>query len=92
MTYEVYRFSSLGFGIIHCRGGADRSGLVAALCLFVDEGTSAKDADRQLSILYGHFPYLWSRTGAMDRSFWAFVASSAGPRRLGDVAAASRVR
>jgi protein tyrosine/serine phosphatase len=78
--------------LVHCRGGADRSGLVAALYLFVEEGASAEDADRQLSIFYGHFPYLGSRTGAMDRSFWAFVASSAGPRHLGGDAIASQIR
>jgi protein tyrosine/serine phosphatase len=66
--------------LVHCRAGADRSGLISALYRFVEEGASARDADRQLSLLYGHFPYLWSRTGAMDESFWAFVRSSHQPR------------
>jgi len=63
--------------LIHCQAGADRSGLVAALYRYSETGASAADADRELSLIYGHFPYLMSRSGAMDDSFWAFVHSSA---------------
>jgi len=63
--------------LVHCKSGADRSGLVAALYRFSETGASAADADRELSLAYGHFPYLTSRSGAMDDSFWAFVRSSA---------------
>ena len=68
--------------LIHCKSGADRSGLVAALYRFSETGASAADADRELSLVYGHFPYLTSRSGAMDDSFWAFVHSTdrASPR------------
>ncbi|MHB1861538.1 MAG: dual specificity protein phosphatase family protein [Gemmatimonadaceae bacterium] len=59
--------------LIHCQGGADRSGLVAALYEAVIEGKSVDEADGQLSLRYGHFPYLGSRTGAMDQSYWAYV-------------------
>jgi protein tyrosine/serine phosphatase len=59
--------------LIHCKSGADRSGLVAALYRFSEAGASAVEADRELSLIYGHFPYLTSRSGAMDDSFWAFV-------------------
>ncbi len=59
--------------LIHCKSGADRTGLVAALYRFSETGASAAEADRELSLVYGHFPYLTSRTGAMDDSFWAFV-------------------
>jgi protein tyrosine/serine phosphatase len=62
--------------LIHCRSGSDRSGLVAALFRFAVQHASAADADRQLSLLYGHFPYLTSKTSAMDKSFWAFVRES----------------
>jgi protein tyrosine phosphatase (PTP) superfamily phosphohydrolase (DUF442 family) len=61
--------------LIHCQSGADRSGLVAALFRYAVAGASAAEADRQLSLLYGHFPYLTSRSGAMDDSFWAYVAA-----------------
>ena len=59
--------------LIHCQGGADRSGLVAALYEAVIEGKSVDEADGQLSLRYGHFPYLGSKTGAMDQSYWAYV-------------------
>ena len=59
--------------LIHCRSGADRTGLVAALYRYAVEHADAAEADKQLSLAYGHFPYLTSKTGAMDDSFWAFV-------------------
>ena len=72
--------------LIHCQSGADRSGLVAALYLFAIAGQRAEVAAQQLSLFYGHFPYLFSRTGAMDRSFWRYarppsppVGNAAGP-------------
>jgi protein tyrosine/serine phosphatase len=63
--------------LIHCKSGADRAGLIAALYRFSETGASAADADRELSLVYGHFPYLTSRSSAMDDSYWAFVHSSA---------------
>jgi protein tyrosine phosphatase (PTP) superfamily phosphohydrolase (DUF442 family) len=63
--------------LVHCRSGADRSGLVAALYDYAVRGDSAAEADRQLSLAYGHFPYLTSRSGAMDASFAAFVRAPA---------------
>ncbi|MGE5270323.1 MAG: dual specificity protein phosphatase family protein [Thiohalocapsa sp.] len=66
--------------LIHCRSGADRSGLVAALYRYAVDGAKPVEADRQLSLYYGHFPYLTSRSGAMDTSFWAYVAATAGKR------------
>jgi len=62
--------------LIHCKSGADRAGLVAALYRFAETGASAAEADQELSLVYGHFPYLTSRSRAMDDSFWAFVAAS----------------
>ena len=55
--------------LVHCMGGADRSGLAAALYEFLDAHKSAAEAARQLSFWYGHFPWLTSKTGAMDRAF-----------------------
>jgi protein tyrosine/serine phosphatase len=63
--------------LVHCKSGADRAGLVAALYRYAGEGKSAREADRELSLVYGHFPYLMSKTGAMDESFWAFVGTAA---------------
>jgi len=59
--------------LVHCEGGADRTGLVAALYLAEVEKWPATKAVGQLSLLYGHFPYLTSKTGAMDESFWAYI-------------------
>ncbi len=61
--------------LIHCKSGADRAGLVAALYRFAETGASAAEADRELSLVYGHFPYLTSRSRAMDDSFWTYVGA-----------------
>jgi len=55
--------------LIHCEGGADRSGLAAALYRRVINGETYEKAAEELSFRYGHFPWLTSRTGAMDRAF-----------------------
>jgi len=64
--------------LVHCKSGADRAGLVSALYRFAAEGASAEQADGELSLIYGHFPYFASRSRAMDDSFWAFVGTQ-GP-------------
>lgn len=56
--------------LIHCNAGADRTGLAVALFELLEEGKPPREADDQLSFRYGHFPWLTSRTGAMDRTFW----------------------
>lgn len=61
--------------LIHCQSGADRSGLVAALYVAEVERRPVDEAARQLSLIYGHFPYLTSKTGAMDQSFWDYVGA-----------------
>ena len=66
--------------LIHCQSGADRSGLIAAVYLFAIEGQRAEAAAQQLAFFYGHFPYLWSRSGAMDRSFWRYVGHQSLPK------------
>ncbi len=59
--------------LIHCTDGADRSGLVSAVSL-VDLGQSATKAKEQLSLRYGHFPYLWwTYTKAMDQSLEQYL-------------------
>lgn len=65
--------------LIHCRSGADRTGLVAALYRYAIEHQPAAQAAGELSLRYGHFPYLTSGTGAMDAGFAAFVQAAAGP-------------
>jgi protein tyrosine/serine phosphatase len=53
--------------LIHCKAGADRSGLAAALWKVVNDGTSKSVARRQLSIRYGHMPL--GPTQALDDFF-----------------------
>lgn len=61
--------------LIHCKSGSDRTGLVSALYLF-SRGMDAKSAERELSLRFGHFPYLAGGTGAMDDSFHVYVEDS----------------
>jgi undecaprenyl-diphosphatase len=53
--------------LIHCKGGSDRSGLVAAMWKVVVDKEPKSEASKQLSILYGHFPI--GGTSTMDRFF-----------------------
>lgn len=59
--------------LIHCKSGADRTSLVAALYLFRLECRTAEEAERQLSLWYGHFPFFGNSTIAMDRTFSRYV-------------------
>lgn len=62
--------------LIHCKAGADRTGLVSALyCLAIEE-QSAAEAVRQLALWYGHVPLL--QTIAMDRCFWHYAGRQVG--------------
>ena len=67
---------------VHCRSGADRAGFVSALYRYAIEGQSAEVAARELSLRYGHFPYLTSKSGAMDESARAYFSSHAPPPRV----------
>ena len=70
--------------LVHCKSGADRTGLVSALYRLAEERENAHQADRELSLVYGHFPYLTSRSKAMDDSFWAFVGTQGSPGHSAD--------
>lgn len=41
--------------LFHCKAGADRTGMAAAVWRMVQEGDDAKAAGRELSIAFGHF-------------------------------------
>lgn len=62
--------------LIHCKSGSDRTGLATALYLYAIEGKPAEEAARNLSIRFGHFPWLTSHTGAMDAAFAEYVAAN----------------
>ncbi|QND71146.1 fused DSP-PTPase phosphatase/NAD kinase-like protein [Tardiphaga robiniae] len=55
--------------LIHCEGGSDRTGLTSALYELLVAKRSFAEASAQLSFRYGHFPWLGSRTVAMDQTF-----------------------
>jgi undecaprenyl-diphosphatase len=62
--------------LIHCNGGADRTGLISALYLYTVEGKPSEVANSQLTTFYGHIPYLhWRYSVAMDYSFWRYVSN-----------------
>lgn len=63
--------------LVHCKSGADRSGLVAALYRSTVEHQPPSEAAEELSLWYGHFPFLGSRTKAMDETFLTFVRNHA---------------
>ncbi|NWF98117.1 MAG: dual specificity protein phosphatase family protein [Nitrospirae bacterium] len=53
--------------LIHCKAGADRSGLAAAIWKVVIDKEPKSIAKKQLSFFYGHLPF--GKTSAMDRFF-----------------------
>lgn len=57
--------------LLHCRHGADRSGLVAAMWKLYIDSEPMDSAAKQLSLKFGHVPV--GKTTAMDRAFtrWA---------------------
>jgi undecaprenyl-diphosphatase len=57
--------------LIHCRAGADRSGLAAALWKVVIDGAPKSVAREQLSIRYGHMPF--GPTQVLDAFFENWV-------------------
>jgi len=63
--------------LIHCNGGADRTGLVCAAWKLTAEHEPPASARCQLSIIFGHFPHLfWRESIAMDASFEAFATAT----------------
>lgn len=64
-------FASLHYpALAHCKSGADRAGLFAALYLLVVERADAARAMRELSLLKGHFRY--AQTGILDTFLEAY--------------------
>jgi undecaprenyl-diphosphatase len=63
--------------LIHCNGGADRSGLVSALYCFAIAGQPPGAADQELSLWNGHVPLIRPKVTAMDNSFRRYVSNHA---------------
>ncbi len=62
---------------MHCKSGADRAGLGAALYLLTQKSSKPEEAAAQLSLRFGHFRQ--AKTGLLD----AFVADYAKFARQG---------
>lgn len=58
--------------LIHCKAGADRTSLAAALYLY-QKNHNEKIASKAISLKYLHFPWFGSRSKAMDESFELYV-------------------
>ncbi|MCL6705766.1 dual specificity protein phosphatase family protein [Pseudomonas sp. R2.Fl] len=64
--------------LIHCEGGADRTGLASVLYLNQIAGTSEEKAEQQLSLRFGHIGIpLLSRAYAMDDT-WEMIEKAFG--------------
>lgn len=61
--------------LIHCKSGADRTGLAAALYLMIHEGEPVETATRQLSLRYLHIRR--TQTGILDHFFDTYAARNA---------------
>jgi len=72
---EMFRTIERPF-LMHCKSGADRAGLAAAIYLMAIEGESVHTARRMLSLRYGHFR--WSWTGVLDRMLEAYANDRSG--------------
>jgi protein tyrosine/serine phosphatase len=62
--------------LIHCRAGSDRTGLACAIYV-ASHGGSYRNAQDQLSLYYGHFPFFGSKSVAMDITLERFYESLA---------------
>jgi protein tyrosine/serine phosphatase len=58
--------------LLHCRAGADRTGLASAVYLLAVEGRSVAEAKAMLSRRFGHWS--WSSTGVLDQMLHRFEA------------------
>lgn len=55
--------------LVHCKSGADRTGLASALYIAALKEGSEREAEQHLSFAYGHFPLFFLGEYNMERSF-----------------------
>lgn len=55
--------------LIHCKAGADRTGLASALYIAALKEGSEAEAEQNLSFAYGHFPLFFLGEYNMERTF-----------------------
>lgn len=69
--------------LIHCMAGSDRTGMGVAIYMYGIKTWSPENSKAEgLKIRYGHFPYLWSKTTEIGRSFDKFTAANRKSRGL----------
>lgn len=56
--------------LMHCKSGADRTGLVSAIYLMSVEGQSVEEAKKQLSFRFLHLAF--TKTGILDYIIWSY--------------------
>ena len=61
--------------LIHCKSGADRTGIMAAIYLMVVEGKPVEEAQKQLSLKYIHLKC--TKTGVQDYMLDVYAARNA---------------
>lgn len=59
--------------LIHCLNGADRAAFGAALYHLAVERESPSEASEELTMWYGHIPFITPHVAAMDRSLSAYA-------------------
>lgn len=64
---------------MHCKSGADRTGLMSVLYLHVHRGEPVDRAMRHLSLAYGHVRQ--AKTGVLDHFFETYMAEGAARGR-----------
>ena len=72
--HDLYRRMATP-ALLHCKSGADRTGLAAGLAILFEGGTAA-EALQQLSWRFGHFRH--SRAGILDAFFAHYAATAEG--------------
>lgn len=66
-----------GFAVLAIPAVLALSVLIAALYQYAQGRRSAEEAAGELSMWYGHLPFFWNSTAAMDRTFWGYVSTHA---------------
>lgn len=61
--------------LFHCKSGADRAGMMAALYLLLARGRPVAEAKGQLALRYGHVAQ--AKTGVLDHFFRSYEAAHA---------------
>ncbi len=76
ITELAHLFSTIPYpALMHCKSGADRTGLAAALYLLIHDNKPLAEAQQQLSLRYGHLRN--SKAGVLDTFLAAYQPAAA---------------